>query len=181
MLPVDQTPQGKRGAKADDEQIRPPMSAAVSPTGTPVPLTPQTPATATQQHPQALAPAVTPAREEPLEAIFARLDVSNDGQLDKTEVGQMLALLRAQATDAFADEEWLDEGNRRIEFLKFEEKKSFDCFSVLAFSGGSHPFPRRSIRQFPAWKANDHHLQHIQHASSQAYSVLSPLSATSSG
>jgi Ca2+-binding EF-hand superfamily protein len=107
MLPVDQTPQGKRGAKADDEQIRPPMSAAVSPTGTPVPLTPQTPATATQQHPQALAPAVTPAREEPLEAIFARLDVSNDGQLDKTEVGQMLALLRAQATDAFADEEWL--------------------------------------------------------------------------
>jgi Ca2+-binding EF-hand superfamily protein len=52
--------------------------------------------------------------DEPIDSVFARLDVSQDGELDKAEVGQMLALLRAQATDAAADEDWLQPTEEEI-------------------------------------------------------------------
>ena len=49
----------------------------------------------------------SPGSDEPLEQVFARLDTSGDGVLQRVEVGQMLALLRAQATESSSDEHWL--------------------------------------------------------------------------
>ena len=112
--PLPQTPKAKTKPLAavggDSEELRPPMSAAVSPTDNP----PVLPTPVQPPRMPVLAPPVTPARSESLQTIFARLDRSRDGQLDQAEVGQMLALLRAQATDATADEEWLQPSDEEI-------------------------------------------------------------------
>ena len=115
---LQQTPQAKiKPAEAvggDSEEVRPPMSAAVSPTDNPpTPVLP-TPVQPPRMPVGLLAPPVTPARGESLEKVFARLDRSRDGQLDQAEVGQMLALLRAQATACTADEEWLQPSDKEI-------------------------------------------------------------------
>ena len=103
------TPQVRQ---SESEEMRPPMSAAVSPTETP-PQSTRGSAVPPQPQLERAAPA-TPGVAEPIESIFARLDVSHDGELDKAEVGQMLALLRAQATDADAAEEWLQPTEEEI-------------------------------------------------------------------
>ena len=101
MLPVESpapktpqvaqtTPHVWHGVEFESEETRPPLFTAAPPTETP-PLVTQG-ATPVSPQPQLdCAPPATPlSKEEPLEAIFARLDVSRDGELDKAEVGQML-------------------------------------------------------------------------------------------
>ena len=105
--------------QSESEEMRPPMSAAVSPTETPPQSTRGTPVSPQSQqrnatNAQERAAPATPGFAEPIESIFARLDVSHDGELDKAEVGQLLALLRAQATDADAAEEWLQPTEEEI-------------------------------------------------------------------
>ena len=57
----------------------------------------------------------SPGGDEPLEQVFARLDTSGDGVLQRVEVGQMLALLRAQATESSSDEHWLQPSAEEVD------------------------------------------------------------------
>merc|ERR1711871_100995 len=102
------------GHSAEDvEEIRSPEPTADSPDETALLAAQDTPAKPRPQ-PESEAP-TTPARDETIEAIFAQLDISQDGVLDKAEVGQMVALLRAQATAAAANEAWLQPTEEEVD------------------------------------------------------------------